>query len=180
MNHGSKFVRIADAVSGFNEQSMGDEREALVITRAYTFALVVGTALLMCVGAALTLFGYWGFALGAIIFAGLQSYLAVGYASVQGVSVFGLNDKSSGARKRATYIFGALVLIVLIAGRAYHLITGHPLIGTHAVTEPAHVVSSTSEAVGLIVGALCGIGAVFVTAAILKRRAARRSTVDED
>jgi hypothetical protein len=47
----TRMIAFADRVSGFDDPSMGDEREANVIMRGHTFALVVGSGTLTLAGA---------------------------------------------------------------------------------------------------------------------------------
>lgn len=180
MSPKTRFIKIADTISGFNEGSMGDERESLVITKAYTFALVVGVCLLLMIGMILALFGYWGFALGAVAFGGVQSYLAIGYAAAQGVSVFGLNDKTSTRRKRWSMFATILLLCVMFGARAYHLVQGHPVFGSHGLTTPVSLTSTASETAGMVVGATVGIVVVGVAGRLLKRREAARAQQEDE
>lgn len=180
MSPRTRFIKIADTISGFNEGSMGDERESLVITKAYTFALVVGVCLLLVIGMILALFGYWGFALGAVAFGGVQSYLAIGYAAAQGVSVFGLNDKTSTKRKRWSVFTTILLLCVMLGARVFHLVQGHPVFGTHGLTTPVSLSSTASEASGMVVGVIVGLLAVGLAGRLLKRREAASAQQDDE
>lgn len=174
----TKFIAVADSLAGLHDESMGDEREALVITKAYTFALVLGTAALMVCGAVFALFGYWVFALGAVLFGGLQSYLAVAYASAHGVSLFELTERTSPARKRKTAIVFGVVACVMFGARIFQMLSGSPVFGDYGSTEPAS--DALSESIGLVVGAVCGVVAVLVFGVIQKKRRQARDLQDDE
>lgn len=173
-----RFVEVADSVSGFNEKSMGDEREAHVILRAYTFALVSGTFLLTVAGALLALFGYWGFALGAVLFGGLQSYLAIGYAAANSVSLFALEKKTSQKRKRIALFVYLGVLAVLLGARGFQMFTGRPVFGSYGVGQGSAV--DPTDFWSTVAGAIVGLLAVLIGKKILDRRTSGKEDDFED
>lgn len=172
------FVRVADSVAGLNEQSMGDERESQVILRAYTFALVTGMFALMITGAILSLFGYWGFALSAVLLGAFQSYLAIAYAAANNVSLFALETQTSSARKLASLITFLVIMVVFFGARGYQIYAGKPMLERNALTENGNV--PTSDFWSMLAGAVCGLVFVFVAQALISRRRQRQTPNLED
>lgn len=177
-----KVVNLADSVVGFHEESMGDEREAQVILRAYTFALVTGTFLLVVVSALLALFGYWAFALGSLVFGALQSYLAIMYASACGVSLYQLEERTSVRRKRASISMYLVLVAVIFGARGFQLYQGRPVFGSHGVVESALTnapMQPDAQFWGMLTGAVCGVLAVAGARTLgSKRRENKQSLVD--
>jgi high-affinity Fe2+/Pb2+ permease len=171
----TRMIAFADRVSGFDDPSMGDEREANVIMRGHTFALVVGSGTLTLAGAGFALFGFWHVALGAVLLGALQSYLAIGYAAAHGVSIYGLTDRSTRKRKIASVIIYFATLVVLLGARFYQLRMGHPVFGDYGSLEVTS--ETTGESIGMIVGAALGIVIIF---ALLKLRTRQRERSEED
>ncbi|MFD2839384.1 hypothetical protein ACFSYH_02200 [Populibacterium corticicola] len=168
-------IAFADRVSGFDDPSMGDEREANVIMKGHTFALVVSSGTLTIAGAGFALFGFWYVALGAILLGGLQSYLTIGYAAAHGVSIYGLTDRSARNRKIASLIGYLATVAVLLGARFYQLRMGHPVFGDYGVIQVTP--DTTSESIGMIAGVIVGIVAVFI---VLKFRAHQRKRAEDD
>ncbi len=170
-----RMIAFADRVSGFDDPSMGDEREANVIMRGHTFALVVGSGTLTIAGAGFALFGFWYVALGAILLGALQSYLAIGYAAAHGVSIYGLTDRSARRRKIASLVLYFATLVVLLGARFYQLRVGHPVFGDYGALDVTP--DTADESVGMVVGAALGTVIILV---VLKLRARQRERAEED
>lgn len=172
MNSNSRPGRLkalADTVSGFDDPSMGDERQREVILRAYTFAMQLGLYLSLILAVWLSVVGAGQWSLLPVLFAGLSSWAAIWYCARDGVDLMDLTHRVRPRRRRTV----AVLMTVLVAAWALalgaHVVTGSPLLATGINLGRESLSGSTLG--GAVVGAVVGILAVIVLHRNGRRRA---------
>lgn len=170
---------VADSIAGFNDPSMGDERERDIILRAYTY------------GSVLTMFAIFVVAIVfAVIGAGFWSVLLIGTGALSGIAISryckreGIDFSMITAQiDRKRFLIGQLMSVLFMAGWlfaiAFHISTGHPLIDVNLGSQFEGSDSASETMVGGISG--------FVTATVaglimrnIRRKQARAQLFLED
>jgi len=169
--HSGALKRIADSLSGFDDPSMGDERQREVILRAYTFAMQLGLFLSFAVALLLAVVGLGFASLAVVVVAGTSSWAAVWYCARENVSMPMLVNRANPRRKRLTLFVTGAFVIAWVAARSFHVLTGAPLLSV----DSDRGVGEASTVVGMLVGG--GLAAVVVILAM--KRAEKRATRKE-
>lgn len=170
--------RAADSISGFDDPSMGDERERDVVLHAYTFAMqiVVYVSLLFALLLAAVGVGFWSVTL--ILAAGIGSWSAIWYCAREHVSMTALADRAGPRRKKAAWILIPIFVLAWLGAIAFHAVTGTPLLPVDL--NPSNGGSSISTVLGVVVGALVGLLAAVGIMKHSAKRAKQRDAETED
>lgn len=170
----SALKRIADSLSGFDDPSMGDEREREVILRAYTFAMLLGLFLSFVVAFAFAVVG-WAFAsLAVIVVAGISSWAPYWYCARENVSMPLLGSRANPRRKRLMLVGTVVFLVAWMAARGFHVLTGAPLLSVDHYLGDGGV-----GEVSTVVGGLVGAALALVVVTLAMKRAEKRATRTE-
>lgn len=169
--------RAADSISGFDDPSMGDERERDVTLRAYTFAMQLGVylSLLFALLLAVVGVGFWSVTL--ILAAGIASWAAIWYCERENVSMAALVERAGPRRKKLAWILVTFFMLAWLGAMAFHMLTGAPLVPIDA--SPGNGDSSVSTVVGGFVGALVGLLAAVGAMKYSAKRARRAQAEPE-
>lgn len=163
----SVLKRAADSLSGFEDPSMGDEREHQVILRAYTFAMQIGMYLAFAFALLLALVGVGLWSITLVLVAGSSSWAAMWYCEREGVSIPVLLKRATPKRKRLAIIVTAVFIVAWVIAMSFHALTGAPLVPVDI--ELAGV--GAPAVVGGLVGAVCGLLAAVVAMKRAEKRA---------
>ena len=170
-----RFTALADTVSGFDDPSMGDEREREVILRAYTFAMQLGLYLSLVLAIWLSVVGAGQWTLLPWLFAGLSSWAAIWYCSRAGVDLMALTRRVRPRRRRVVTALMMLLVAAWGIALAVHVLTGSPLWDTGIELGSTELSGSTLA--GVVVGAIAGVVVVVVLSIYTRRRTER---LDDD
>ena len=145
---------FADRIAGFDDPSMGDERERDVILRAYTFGAVVSTYVFFALALIFAVLGagIWTVLIifGSIVISGVISV----YCKRENVDFSMAMSRVSPKRLIIGNIVGALFAIAWVGAIVFHLSNGYPLIdaGMGNRTMPGAPSSTYSIAIGAAFG----------------------------
>ena len=145
---------FADRIAGFDDPSMGDERERDVILRAYTLGAVVSTYVFFALGLIFAVLGagLWSvlIVLGSIVTSGVIS----GYCKRENVDFSMAMARVSPRRLIVGNIVGAVFAIVWVGAIVFHMSEGYPLIdaGMGNRTMPGAPSSTYSIVIGAAFG----------------------------
>lgn len=160
---------LADTVSGFDDPSMGDERQREVILRAYTFAMQLGLYLSLILAVWLSVVGAGQWSLLPVLFAGLSSWAAIWYCGRDGIDLMHLTRRVRPRRRRAVAVLMTVLVAAWALALGVHIATGSPLLVTGIDLGRESLSGSTLG--GAVVGAIVGILAVVVLHRHSRRRA---------
>ena len=119
---------FADRIAGFNDPSMGDERERDIILRAYTFGAVVSTYVFFALALIFAVLGAGMWSV-LIVFGSLVTSIAVSaYCQRENVDFSMAMARVSPRRLIVGNIVGALFAIAWLAAVVFHMSNGYPLI----------------------------------------------------
>ena len=172
MNPNSRPVRLkalADTVSGFDDPSMGDERQRAVILRAYTFAMQLGLYLSLLLAVWLSVVGAGQWSLLPVLFAGLSSWAAIWYCAREGVDLLALTLRVRPRRRRVVAVLMTLLVAAWAIALVAHVVTGTPLLVTGI--DLGQGAPSGSTLGGAVVGGVVGILAVLALHRFTRSRA---------
>lgn len=169
-----RFTALADTVSGFDDPSMGDERQREVILRAYTFAMQLGLYLSLVLAIWLSVVGDGQWSLLPVLFAGLSSWAAIWYCSRAGVDLMALTRRVRPRRRRVVSALMTLLVAAWGIALGVHVLTGSPLWNTGIELGSTELSDVTMAGV---VGAIAGVVVVVVLSVYTRRRADR---LDDD
>ena len=119
---------FADRIAGFDDPSMGDERERDIILRAYTFGAVVSTYVFFALALIFAVLGagLWSV---LIVFGSMVTSIAVSaYCQRENVDFSMAMARVSPRRLIVGNIVGALFAIAWLAAVVFHMSNGYPLI----------------------------------------------------
>ncbi|KAB1946305.1 hypothetical protein [Brevibacterium linens] len=145
---------FADRIAGFDDPSMGDERERDIILRAYTFGAVVSTYVFFALALVFAVLGagMWSvlIVLGSIVTSGVIS----GYCKRENVDFSMAMARVSPRRLIVGNIVGAVFAIVWVGAIVFHMSEGYPLIDVEMgnQTMPGAPPSTYSIAIGAAFG----------------------------
>lgn len=166
---------LADRIAGFNDPSMGDERERDVILRAYTFASVVSTYVFFALGVLFAVIGggiFWT----ALIFlcSGVTGVAVSTYCKREGIDWKMVLARANRKRLVTGQLVGAAFSITWLAAIAYHQSTGHPLLDVGLGTTVGDSTGSSS----IFIGAASGFITVVVILAISRHRKLKQARLE--
>lgn len=119
---------FADRIAGFDDPSMGDERERDIILRAYTFGAVVSTYVFFALALIFAVLGAGMWSV-LIVFGSMVTSIAVSaYCQRENVDFSMAMARVSPRRLIVGNIVGALFAIAWLAAVVFHMSNGYPLI----------------------------------------------------
>ena len=119
---------FADRIAGFDDPSMGDERERDIILRAYTFGAVVSTYVFFALALVFAVLGAGMWSV-LIVFGSMVTSIAVSaYCQRENVDFSMAMARVSPRRLIVGNIVGALFAIAWLAAVVFHMSNGYPLI----------------------------------------------------
>ncbi|MGC2941006.1 MULTISPECIES: hypothetical protein [unclassified Brevibacterium] len=152
---------LANRIAGFNDPSMGDERERDVILRAYTLGAVVSTYVFFALGLIFAILGAGIWSALIVLGSMVTSVVISAYCNRENVDFSMAMARVSPRRLIIGNIVGAVFAIVWVGAIFFHMSEGYPLIdaGMGASTTLGVSVSAYS----IVLGAPFG----FITALTL-------------
>lgn len=150
---------LADKIAGFNDPSMGDERERDVILRAYTLGAVVSTYVFFALGLIFAVLGAGLWSAFIILGSIVTSSAISGYCKRENVDFAMSMARVSAKRLIVGNIAGAVFAIVWVSAIVFHMSEGHPLIdaGMGASTTLGAATSTYAIVIGATVGFIATI-----------------------
>ena len=119
---------FADRIAGFDDPSMGDERERDIILRAYTFGAVVSTYVFFALALVFAVLGAGMWSV-LIVFGSMVTSIAVSaYCQRENVDFSMAMARVSPRRLIVGNIVGALFAIAWVGAIVFHISNGYPLI----------------------------------------------------
>ena len=119
---------LADRIAGFNDPSMGDERERDVILRAYTLGAVVSTYVFFALALIFAVFGAGMWSVLIVFGSMVTSIVISAYCQRENVDFSMAMARVSPRRLIVGNIVGALFAIAWLAAVVFHMSNGYPLI----------------------------------------------------
>lgn len=169
--------RRADWVAGFNDPSMGDEREREVILRAYTYAMQLSLYCSLAIAVVFAAVGAGWWSAVPLVAMILPTAAAARYARREGVDLAQLTESASAKRRNWALLVSILAVACWAAALAYHQLVGHPLFRVSFGTFGGD--DSPSSSIGLIVGAGVGVAGGVAAQRLLAVRRRRRMRAEE-
>lgn len=156
---------FADRVAGFDDPSMGDERERDVILRAYTFGAVVSTYVFFALALVFAVLGAGLWSALIILASGVSGVAISAYCRRENVDFSMAMARVSPKRLIVANITGGLFAIAWLAAVVFHMSTGHPLIdvGMGDRVMPGAPSSTYSVVIGGAVGFIIAITMLTVS-----------------
>lgn len=164
---------LADRIAGFNDPSMGDERERDVILRAYTFGSVVSMYVFLGLGVLFAVIGAGLWTLPLILGASVLSFAVSGYCKREGVDFALATARAAPRRLVMSQLIGAVVAVAWAFAVGFHQTTGHPLIEAGL----GSTVSSTSGS-SLIIGGVFGMAIALTLMAVSRHRKLKQARIE--
>lgn len=156
---------LADTIAGLDDPSLGDEREREVILRAYTFASVISTFVLLGLAVIFAVIGAGLWSALLILSTGIVGGVVCAYCHREGVDFALTLARVRPRRMVATQLASLAFALAWLAAITFHQMTGHPLIEAGLGVMP-----QSDSAWSLIVG---GIGTIIVLTLARRRTLAR-------
>ena len=168
---------LADRIAGFNDPSMGDERERDVILRAYTLGAVVSTYVFFALALIFAVFGAGMWSV-LIVFGSMVTSIAVSaYCQRENVDFSMAMARVSPRRLIVGNIVGALFAIAWVGAIVFQLSNGYPLIdvGMGNQTMPGAPSSTYSIVIGAAFGFIVALTLMTISR-VRKIKQARAET----
>ncbi|WP_062239397.1 hypothetical protein [Brevibacterium epidermidis] len=145
---------LADRIAGFNDPSMGDERERDVILRAYTLGAVVSTYVFFALALIFAVFGAGMWSVLIVFGSMVTSIVISAYCQRENVDFSMAMARVSPRRLIVGNIVGALFAIAWVGAIVFQLSNGYPLIdvGMGNQTMPGAPSSTYSIVIGAAFG----------------------------
>jgi hypothetical protein len=145
---------LADRIAGFNDPSMGDERERDVILRAYTLGAVVSTYVFFALALIFAVFGAGMWSVLIVFGSMVTSIVISAYCQRENVDFSMAMARVSPRRLIVGNIVGALFAIAWVGAIVFQLSKGYPLIdvGMGNQTMPGAPSSTYSIVIGAAFG----------------------------
>ena len=154
---------LADRIAGFDDPSMGDEREREVILRAYTFGSIVSTYVFFALGVIFAVIGGGMWTALIVLASGVSGMAVSAYCKRENVDFSLAMARTAPRRLLISYVVGAVFAIAWVAAIVFHMTTGHPLIDVGLGSDLSGLTSSTSIAIGAAVGFAGAIVAMSIS-----------------
>lgn len=165
---------LADRIAGFNDPSMGDERERDVILRAYTFGAVVSTYAFFALGLLFAVIGAGLWTVPIVLATGVMGAATAIYCRREGVDFRLVSARVAPKRLITSYIIGAIFTAGWLFAVIFHQATGHPLI--NAGLGSMFGVSDGGSS--MIIGAAVGIVVVVALNTITRSRKIKQARAE--
>ena len=144
---------LADRIAGFNDPSMGDERERDVILRAYTLGAVVSTYVFFALGLIFAILGAGIWSALIVLGSMVTSVVISAYCDRENVDFSMAMARVSPRRLIIGNIVGAVFAIIWVGAVVFHMSEGYPLIDAGmGATALGASVSAYSIVLGAAVG----------------------------
>lgn len=167
---------FADRLAGFNDPSMGDERERDIILRAYTFGAVVSTYVFFTLALIFTLLGagLWSV---LIVFGSMVTSIVISvYCKREGVDFSLSMARVSPRRLVIGNIIGAVFAVLWVGAIVFHMSNGYPLIdagmGNRAMP------GAPSSTYSIVIGAAFGFVIALTIMTISRVRKIKRARAE--
>ena len=165
---------LADRIAGFDDPSMGDERESEVILRAYTFGSIVSTYAFFALGLVFAVIGGGIWTALIVIASGASGVAVSAYCKRENVDFSLAMARTAPRRLLISYVVGAVFAIAWVAAIVFHITTGHPLIDVGLGTDLSEVTSSAS----IVIGAAVGFAGAIVAMSISRSRKIKQARAE--
>ncbi|UVI36603.1 hypothetical protein [Brevibacterium spongiae] len=119
---------LADRIAGFNDPSMGDERERNVILRAYTFGSIFSTYAFFTLALIFAILGAGLWSALIVLASGLSGVAISAYCRRENVDFSMALARVSPKRLIITNVISGLFTIAWLAAVVFHMSNGYPLI----------------------------------------------------
>ena len=163
---------LADRIAGFDDPSMGDERERDIILRAYTLSAVLSTFVFFALGILFAAIGagYWS----ALLMLGpMVGMLAVSiYCKRAGIDFAQSVARIRPIRLTVSYIVSICLALAWLFAMAFHQVNGHPLFPVGLGSTMGNSDSPGASMFGGIIGMVVVI--VLITISRYRKRAQAR------
>lgn len=180
----SRSNALADRIAGFDDPSMGDERERDIILRAYTLSAVLSTFMFFALGILFAAIGagYWS---ALLMLSPLVGTLAIsGYCKRAGIDLALSVANIRPIRLTVSYIITICLALAWLFAMAFHQVNGHPLF---PVGLGSTMGNSDSPGASMF-GGIIGMAAVIAISTILRyhkkaqarEEAARAHAIDDE
>lgn len=157
---------LADRIAGFDDPSMGDERERDVILRAYTLGAVVSTYVFFSLGLIFALFGAGMWSVLIVLGSMVTSIVISAYCKRENVDFSIAMARVSPRRLILGNIVGAVFAIVWVGAIVFHMSNGYPLIDVDLGGD----FSRSSSSYSIVFGAAFGFIAAITMMTISRTR----------
>lgn len=167
---------FADRVAGFDDPSMGDERERDVILRAYTLGAVVSTYVFFALALIFAILGagLWSalIVLGSIVTSSVVST----YCKRENVDFSMSMARVSPRRLIVGNIIGAVFAVVWVGAVVFHMSEGHPLIDAGMGASSTFGVSTSTYSI--VIGAAVGFIVTITLMTISRTRKIKQARLE--
>jgi hypothetical protein len=167
---------LADRIAGFNDPSMGDERERDVILRAYTLGAVVSTYVFFALGLIFAVLGAGLWSTLIILGSIATSSVISGYCKRENVDFSMSMARVSPKRLIVGNIVGAVFAIVWAGAIVFHMSEGRPLIDAGMGASTTFGVSTSTYAI--VIGAAVGFIATITLMTISRTRKIKQARAE--
>nr|WP_276584651.1 hypothetical protein [Brevibacterium permense] len=145
---------MAERIAGFDDPSMGDERERDVILRAYTLGAVVSTYVFFALGLIFAVLGAGMWSVLVVLGSMVTSIVVSAYCKRENVDFSMAMARVSPRRLIVGNIVGSVFAIVWVGAIVFHISKGYPLIDA-GMGASATFGASTST-YSIVIGAALG------------------------
>ena len=162
---------LADRIAGFDDPSMGDERERDVILRAYTFASTLSIYVFLGLGIVFAVIGAGMWSVLIVLASGVAGSAVSSYCRRENVDFTLAMARISPRRLVVSYVVGAIFAAAWLAAIVFHQTVGHPLIdvGLGSAAE-----AFSEDALPVVIGGIVGFAAAVVVMSISRFRKLRQ------
>lgn len=167
---------LADKIAGFNDPSMGDERERDVILRAYTLGAVVSTYVFFALGLIFAVLGAGVWSAFIILGSIATNSVVSGYCKRENVDFSMSMARVSPKRLVVGNIVGAVFAIVWVGAIVFHMSEGRPLIDAGMGTSATFGAPTSMYAI--VIGAAVGFIATITLTTISRTRKIKQARAE--
>ncbi|WP_210604372.1 hypothetical protein [Brevibacterium oceani] len=165
---------LADRIAGFNDPSMGDERERDVILRAYTFGAVVSTYAFFALALIFAVIGAGLWTVPIVLASGVTGAATAIYCRREGVDFKLVAARIAPKRLITSYIIGAIFTAGWLVAVIFHVTSGHPLIDAGL----GSMLAVSDGGSSLIMGAAIGIVVVIALNTVTRSRKIKQARAE--
>lgn len=165
---------LADRIAGFNDPSMGDERERDVILRAYTFGAVVSTYVFFALGLLFAVIGAGLWTVPIVLATGVMGAATATYCRREGVDFTLVSARVAPKRLITSYIIGTIFTLGWLFAVIFHQTTGHPLVNARL----GSMFGVSDGGSSMIIGAAVGIVVVIALNTITRSRKIKQARAE--
>ncbi|MGP9623529.1 hypothetical protein ACT3S7_11225 [Corynebacterium sp. AOP34-AQ2-28] len=165
---------LADSIAGFDDPSMGDERERDVILRAFTVGAIASTAVFFALGVFTAVIGGGFWSVPVILGSGVSGLVVANYCKREGVDYSQAMARVEPKRLMVSYIVSAAFLVAWLCALVFHQRTGHPLVDVGLGTS----MDSSSGYAPLLGGAVTGFVVYIIANTISRYRKTKQARAE--